>query len=111
MIAVPATGAADTTSAPGGTGPGPVLHHAGRVGTGFTDAMLDQLLATLRPLERITPPVVDPPRGAAGRDIHWVEPELVGEVTYTEWTTTRSLRHPVWRGLRPDKSPAEVDPV
>jgi bifunctional non-homologous end joining protein LigD len=86
------------------------LRLAGRVGTGFTDAMLDHLLDVLTPMGRATPPVVDPPRGAPGRDIHWVEPDLVGEVAYTEWTTTDSLRHPVWRGLRPDKSPSEVTP-
>lgn len=105
VIAVP-----DVDGTPGEGVDGRALHHAGRVGTGFTDAMLDHLLGLLRPLARDTPPVVDPPRGAAGRDIHWVEPTLVGEVTYTEWTTTNSLRHPVWRGLRPDKSPAEVAP-
>lgn len=105
VIAVP-----DGEGAPGAGVDGRALHHAGRVGTGFTDAVLDHLLAVLRPLARTTPPVTDPPRGAAGRDIHWVEPTLVGEVTYTEWTTTNSLRHPVWRGLRPDKSPAEVAP-
>jgi bifunctional non-homologous end joining protein LigD len=86
------------------------LLHAGRVGTGFTDAMLDHLREVLSPLSRDAPPVVDPPGGAAGRAIHWVEPELVGEVTYTEWTTANNLRHPVWRGLRSDKEPAEVEP-
>ncbi|NLD76861.1 MAG: hypothetical protein GX643_09370 [Acidimicrobiales bacterium] len=83
---------------------------AGKVGTGFTDAVLDQLLERLRPLAVNEAPVVDPPTGAAGRRIHWVEPQLVGEVAYTEWTTANSLRHPVWRGLRPDKSPHEVVP-
>ncbi len=86
------------------------LRHVGRVGTGFTDAMLDQLLDALRPLARPSPPVTDPPPGAAGNDVRWVEPVLVGEVAFTEWTTTDSLRHPVWRGLRPDKSPADVAP-
>lgn len=90
--------------------PGRPLHHAGRVGTGFTDAMLDHLLQTLTPRHRSTPSVIDPPAGAAGRAIRWVEPDLVGEVSFTEWTNTHSLRHPVWRGLRPDKSPDEVEP-
>ncbi len=87
------------------------LRHVGRVGTGFTDAMLDDLLRTLQPMERSTPAVADPPRGAVARGIHWVEPDLVGEVTFTEMTTTQNLRHPVWRGLRPDKSPTEVEPL
>lgn len=86
------------------------LRLAGRVGTGLTDAMLDHLLGLLLPLATDTPPVADPPRGAAGRAVHWVQPELVGEVAYTEWTTANSLRHPVWRGLRPDKSPRDVAP-
>ena len=86
---------------------GPLVS-AGRVGTGFTDRMLDDLAARLQPLERDDPPVVDPPRGAAARGVHWVEPELVGEVAFSEWTTARTLRQPSWRGLRPDKSPDEV---
>jgi len=39
---------------------------------------------------------------------HFVRPELVGEVTFGEWTTAGRLRHPTWRGLRPDKEPQEV---
>jgi bifunctional non-homologous end joining protein LigD len=84
------------------------LASVGRVGTGFTDRALDDLAARLAPLERDTPPVVDPPRGAQARGVHWVDPELVGEVVFSEWTTARTLRQPSWRGLRPDKSPAEV---
>jgi bifunctional non-homologous end joining protein LigD len=42
------------------------------------------------------------------RDAHWVEPELVGEVIYSELTGPGRLRHPVWKGLRPDKTPPEV---
>lgn len=83
----------------------------GRVGTGFTDAALDQLHATLAPLARSRPPVVDPPQGIAGRGVHWVEPVLVGEVSFAEWTPTANLRHPVWRGLRPDKSPDDLEPI
>lgn len=87
------------------------LRTIGRVGTGFTDAALDQLHATLTPLSRSRPPVVDPPTGWAGRGIHWVEPVLVGEVGFSEWTPTANLRHPVWRGLRPEKSPDDVEPI
>ncbi len=85
------------------------LHYAGRVGTGFSEQVLDDLLKRLKRLERKTSPFVDVPRDAA-RDAHWVTPRLVGEVTFTEWTSDGSLRHPAWRGLRPDKSPEDVRP-
>jgi bifunctional non-homologous end joining protein LigD len=61
----------------------------------------------LKPLARKTSPLIDVPRADA-RDAHWVTPSLVGEVTYGELTEPGRLRHPVWRGLRTDKSPADV---
>ncbi|WP_019143896.1 ATP-dependent DNA ligase [Aeromicrobium massiliense] len=85
------------------------LHYAGRVGTGFSEQVLDDLLRRLNRLERKTPPFVDVPRDAA-RDAHWVTPRLVGEVTFSEWTSDGNLRHPAWRGLRPDKAPEDVRP-
>ncbi|WP_214468252.1 ATP-dependent DNA ligase [Microbacterium flavescens] len=88
--------------------PGPDgLRYAGRVGTGFSDSMLTQLLRTLTPLRTGENPLVGvPPLDA--RDALWVRPELVGEVEYGEFTPAGILRHPRWRGLRPDKSPDEV---
>jgi len=85
------------------------LVYAGNVGTGFTDAALDDLAATLRPLARATSPFggAGVPRPEA-RDARWVEPVLVGEVAFGEWTPDGRLRHPSWRGLRPDKRAAEV---
>ncbi len=84
------------------------LEYVGHVGTGFTAEMLDDLYRRLRPLERATPPFVgDLPREVT-RDAHWARPALVGEVRYAEWTPDRRLRHPSWRGLRPDLSPDEV---
>jgi bifunctional non-homologous end joining protein LigD len=84
------------------------LEYAGHVGTGFTDAALAELAELLNPLRRKTSPFsVELPRVDA-RDAVWVEPQLVGEVTYGEWTATGRLRHPSWRGLRDDKSPSEV---
>jgi bifunctional non-homologous end joining protein LigD len=83
------------------------LVYIGNVGTGFTDATLADLAWRLAPLEQDEPPVHDVPREhAAGA--HWVAPRLVGEVTFTEWTGDRRLRHPAWRGLRPDKEPRDV---
>jgi bifunctional non-homologous end joining protein LigD len=86
------------------------LRYAGGVGTGFTEHMLTQLATTLAPLARQTPPFdYELPRDQV-RDAHWVTPSLVGEVTYAEWTSDGRLRHPAWRGLRPEKSPADVYP-
>jgi bifunctional non-homologous end joining protein LigD len=83
------------------------LHYVGRVGSGFNDRQLDDIQAKLDKLSRKTTPFIDVPREDA-RDAHWVTPSLVGEVTYGELTEPGRLRHPVWRGLRPDKSPSEV---
>jgi bifunctional non-homologous end joining protein LigD len=62
----------------------------------------------LRRIERKTSPFApDVPRADA-KDATWVSPKLVGEVAYAEWTGTERLRHPSWRGLRPDKAPGDV---
>ncbi|MFD1940275.1 MULTISPECIES: non-homologous end-joining DNA ligase [Nonomuraea] len=78
--------------------------YVGHVGTGFTDAALAHLLALLEPLEVPRSPFSDEVKGRN----RWVRPEMVGEVAYTMWTDDGRLRHPVWRGLRGDKVPAEV---
>ena len=83
------------------------LLYMGKVGSGFDDRMLDDLMALLAPLVRKTSPLVGVPREDA-RDAQWVEPELVGEVSYGELTEPGRLRHPVWHGLRTDKTPDEV---
>jgi DNA ligase D-like protein (predicted ligase) len=82
------------------------LNYAGKVGTGFSDRVLQQLHATLSRLERASPPfdVGRLPR----THVHWVEPRLVVEVGFSEWTTDGQLRHPRYQGLRDDKEPAEV---
>lgn len=85
------------------------LSYAGKVGTGFSDAALDDLVGRLLPLERAEPPVPGPLPRAQVAGARWVEPRLVGEVTFGEWTPQGRLRHPSWRGLRPDKAPAEVE--
>lgn len=88
-------------------GPGG-LECVGGVGTGFTELMLVEALARLTPLARDTPPAVAGLLREEQRDTRWVEPVLVGEVAFSEWSHVGRLRHPVWRGWRPDKRPEDV---
>jgi bifunctional non-homologous end joining protein LigD len=83
------------------------LQYVGRVGTGFSDRELDELLPMLEAAERKTSPLVGvPPVDARGA--RWVTPSRVGEVSIAVWTSTGRLRQPSWRGWRPDKSPEDV---
>jgi bifunctional non-homologous end joining protein LigD len=82
------------------------LRYAGKVGTGFSDAVLTDLRKRLAKLARTRPPVVDPSR--AERKVHWVEPQLVAEVEFTEWTGDGKVRHPSFIALRSDKAPSDV---
>lgn len=93
-----------------GTWQGDELVYAGNVGTGFTDRMIDELLAKLRALETSEPqfdPVPKMPKVRKG-DIVWVRPELVAEVEFVEWTHDGRLRAPSFQGLREDKNAREV---
>lgn len=85
------------------------LDFIGHVGTGFTDRMLDDLATRLKPLRRETSPVdgLPVPREHA-RHAQWVEPRVVGEVAFRNWTPDGRLRHPSWRGLRADKAARQV---
>jgi bifunctional non-homologous end joining protein LigD len=86
------------------------LRWAGNVGTGFTDAEIERLLRLLRPLERPDAPLAEAPKMPRVRrgDVVWVEPRLVAEVEFVEWTREGRLRAPVYLGLREDKPAAEV---
>ena len=82
------------------------LHYAGKVGTGFDHDTLRTLGERLRELARDEPPFVDVhpiPRGT-----RWVEPELVAQIAFTEWTRDGRLRHPRYLGLRDDKPARDV---
>lgn len=84
------------------------LVFAGKVGTGFSRASALELRRRLGAIARCSSPFTPPPSGALGRSAHWVEPRLVAEVAFTEWTDDGKIRHPAFRGLREDKRPADV---
>ncbi len=83
------------------------LEFAGHVGTGFSQQALKDIAARLAPLERPTSPFIAVPREHA-RLAHWVEPTLVAEVEFRNWTRDGRLRAASWRGFRTDKVPADV---
>jgi bifunctional non-homologous end joining protein LigD len=82
------------------------LVYAGKVGTGYDTATLRELRSRLDALEQPQSPFA----GGTGRQagVHWVRPELVAEVEFTEWTRDGKLRHPSYKGLRYDKAATDV---
>jgi len=84
------------------------LHYAGRVGTGFDDRKLAQLLKRFKTLERDQPAFVDPPRGRLAHGVHWLAPKLVAEVKFAQWTKSGILRHGAFVALREDKKAEEI---
>ncbi|HEY6533747.1 MAG TPA: non-homologous end-joining DNA ligase [Acidimicrobiales bacterium] len=90
-----------------GEPPGP-LRFAGRVGTGFRDALLRQLRTRLDATEIGACPFDPPPPREVVRDAHWVRPEMVVEVAHAEWTADGVLRHPSYLGERTDKDADSV---
>ena len=86
------------------------LRWAGNVGTGFTDTEIERVLGLLRPLERRDSPFAVEPKMPRVRrsDVVWVEPRLVADVEFAEWTREGRLRAPVYMGLREDKAAGEV---
>jgi len=84
------------------------LRYAGKVGTGFDDKTLTKLRAILAKLEQKEAPFVNPPRGFEAKGAHWVKPQLVAEIAFTEWSNDGALRHPSFQGLREDKKATDV---
>jgi bifunctional non-homologous end joining protein LigD len=82
------------------------LTYAGKVGTGFNARMIDELMERMKPLE-VTKAPLDVPR-ADRKAVHWLEPKLVAEIAFTEFTSDGILRHPSFIALREDKPAADV---
>ena len=81
------------------------LAYAGKVGTGFDHRMLADLSTRFRDLAADLPPFADPVRE---KGAHWLRPELVAQIGFSEWTRDGKLRHPRYLGLREDKAPQDV---
>jgi bifunctional non-homologous end joining protein LigD len=81
------------------------LHYVGKVGTGFDEDLLASLFKKFTPLKIGRSTFVDPPRE---RDVTYIQPKLVAQISFQEWTADMKLRQPVFLGLREDKKPAEV---
>lgn len=85
------------------------LRYAGKVGTGFSAATLDSILARLKPLRVAKAPLPSPPTGAEARGVHWLRPHLLAEVAYAQMTREGIVRHAVFHGLRDDKPATAID--
>ena len=91
-----------------GTFEGSKLIYAGKVGTGFDSSDFDNLAKRFKPLARASSPFEEVP-APERKDAVWLEPKLVCEVAYTEWTRDGRLRHPSFKGLREDKPAREIN--
>lgn len=84
------------------------LVHAGRVGTGYTHKVAEEIFRTLQKLRRDDHPFARKPSADEARGVVWVRPELVAEVEFRAWTAEGMVRHAAFRGLREDRDPGEV---
>jgi bifunctional non-homologous end joining protein LigD len=84
------------------------LVYAGRVGTGFSLKQRAEIRLRLDPLSCETSALALIPKDPGLREAHWIEPKLVAEVTFIEWTSDGSIRHPSFQGLREDRKAKEV---
>jgi len=80
--------------------------YAGHVGTGFDQAMLKSLYGAMQPLRTDKKPFEEKVKDENATT--WLNPKLVGEVKFTEWTTEGEMRHPAFLGLRTDKKALDV---
>ncbi|HWC13914.1 MAG TPA: non-homologous end-joining DNA ligase [Actinomycetota bacterium] len=85
---------------------GDELRYAGKVGTGYDSKTLRALYDEMAPLERPESPFAGPP--PVRKNVHWIEPKLVAQIAFGEWTTDGRLRHPRFVGMRRDKKAGDV---
>jgi bifunctional non-homologous end joining protein LigD len=84
------------------------LRYAGKVGTGFNEATLKNILTQLKPLQARKAALVNPPSGFDAKGVHWLKPSLLAEVAFAEMTKDGSVRHAVFHGLRDDKPAKDI---
>jgi bifunctional non-homologous end joining protein LigD len=84
------------------------LRYCGKVGSGFNQKQLDSLKKSMADLEQKTPAFANPPKGAIARNMHWISPKMVAEVTFSGWTQDNLLRQPIFKGIREDKKAEEI---
>lgn len=84
------------------------LVFAGRAGTGFTQRIVNKLEKKFEDIKRETTPLKDAPKARKGEKITWLEPEMVAEIKFAEWTKENRLRQASFKGLRTDKDPRQV---
>lgn len=82
------------------------LHYAGKVGTGYSERTLKELMAETKPIEQPESPFAGKP--PLRKNVHWLKPKLVAQVGFAEWTTDGRVRHPRFIGLRRDKKAKDL---
>ncbi len=82
------------------------LHYAGKVGTGFSDEILEKMHQKMKNIESKNNPYAE--SDIKVKNVHWLKPKLVGQFQFTEWTKDNRLRHPSFMGLRDDKKAQKV---
>ncbi|MFR3092642.1 MAG: DNA ligase, partial [Eggerthella lenta] len=84
------------------------LAYVGRVGSGLSEAASRELMAAFEGLERPDAPFADAPKPRSGERVVWLDPQVIVQVKFAEWTEDGLLRHPSYQGIRTDKDPRDV---